>query len=170
LPIKKNWKGENKFMNKYLNLLLAIVFTSTFAACQQAPVDETKNVKVVQAMYDAFAKGDVDAVVAAMTLDIKWNEAENFPYADGNPYVGPQAVVDGVFSRLGADWEYWNLKIDHMVSSGDEVVVFGRYVAKNRSTGKAINAQFVHDWTVHGGKAANFQQYADTAQVLAAMQ
>jgi len=46
-----------------------------------------------------------------MSPDIQWNEAENFVYADGNPYVGPDAVVNGVFARLGAEWEYWNLEV-----------------------------------------------------------
>jgi hypothetical protein len=31
-----------------------------------------------------------------------WNEAEDTPLADRNPYVGPQAVGEGVFGRLMA--------------------------------------------------------------------
>jgi hypothetical protein len=37
-----------------------------------------------------------------MDPSIEWNEAENFIYADRNPYVGPQAVLEGVFTRLGS--------------------------------------------------------------------
>ena len=48
-----------------------------------------ENVAAVKAIYQAFATGDVPAVVGAMSPDIEWNEAENFPYADGNPYRGP---------------------------------------------------------------------------------
>jgi len=78
-------------------------------------------------------------------------------YADGNPYVGPDAVVNGVFARLGAEWEYWRLTVEDMLESGDKVVAFGRYAAQNKETGKIINAQFVHLWTVADGKAARFQ-------------
>ncbi len=46
-----------------------------------------KNVDLVQSMYGAFARGDVPAVLESMDSEIVWNEAENFPYADGNPYV-----------------------------------------------------------------------------------
>ena len=123
----------------------------------------------IQGMYDAFAVGDVEAVIAAMSDDIVWNEAESFPYADGNPYVGPDSVVNGVFARLGAEWEYWRLTIESMLESGEKVVAFGRYAAENKETGKVINAQFVHVWTVVDGKAVQFQQYADTAQVVDAM-
>ena len=38
-----------------------------------------ENVAVVKGIYQAFATGDVPAVVGAMSPDIEWNEAENFP-------------------------------------------------------------------------------------------
>jgi ketosteroid isomerase-like protein len=34
------------------------------------------NVSVVHGIYDAFGRGDVDAVFGAMTPDIEWDEAE----------------------------------------------------------------------------------------------
>jgi ketosteroid isomerase-like protein len=105
-----------------------------------------------------------------MDPEIEWNEAENFPYADGNPYIGPDAVVEGVFSRLGSEWEYWALDIDDIVGAGDVVIACGRYRAKSNQTGKEINAQFAHFWGLKDGKAAKFQQYADTHQVVRAVQ
>ena len=128
-----------------------------------------ENVSLVQGMYDAFAEGDVPTVLAAMDPQIVWNEAENFPYADGNPYVGPDAVVAGVFQRLVDEWEYWTLNIEQLLDAGDSVVALGRYDAKNKKTGAVISAQFVHVWNLRDGKAVRFQQYADTAQVAAAV-
>ena len=127
------------------------------------------NIEVISGMYESFATGDVPSVLAAMDSEIEWNEAENFPYADGNPYIGPNAVFEGVFMRLGTEWDYWNLDIDHILDAGDIVVACGRYRAKNKETGKEINAQFAHFWGLSGGKARRFQQYADTAQVTQAM-
>jgi len=129
-----------------------------------------QNVDLVRGMYDAFASGDVPAVLASFDPEIVWNEAENFPYADGNPYVGPQAVVDGVFARLGSEWEYWNLDIEEILDAGDRAIAVGRYHAKNKETGKVINAQFTHFWTIRDGKATRFQQYADTAQASKAVE
>jgi ketosteroid isomerase-like protein len=128
-----------------------------------------ENTQVVQAMYDAFAAGDVASVLAAMHPEIEWNEAENFPYADGNPYVGPEGVASGVFQRLVDEWEYWHLKVDELLDAGDSVVALGRYRAQNKETAREIDAQFVHVWRLRDGKAVGFQQYADTAQVAAAM-
>ena len=122
------------------------------------------NVDLVQSMYSAFANGDVPTVLDAMDPQIVWNEAENFPYADGNPYVGPDAIVKGVFMRLGSEWEYWNLNVETLHDAGDTVVALGRYQAKNKTTGIELNAQFAHIWGLRDGKAVTFQQYADTAQ------
>ena len=57
------------------------------------------NLENIQNMYAAFARGDGPAVLAGMDPAIVWNEAENFPYADRNPYTGPAAVAEGVFFR-----------------------------------------------------------------------
>ena len=128
------------------------------------------NVSTVQKVYDAFALGDIPAVLAQFDDKIIWNEAENFPYADGNPYIGPDAVLNGVFARIGAEWEYWKLTEMSLSEMGtDQVFASGRYDAKNKKTGKKINAQFVHVWTVEEGKATGFQQHTDTKQVARAV-
>lgn len=123
------------------------------------------SVEVVRSMYGAFAVGDVPAVLEKMDPRIEWNEAEGFPYADGNPYIGPDAVVEGVFARLGSEWDDWSLTIDELLDAGDTVVATGRYRGTYKQSGDAIDAQFVHVWKVQDGKAVSFQQYTDTAQV-----
>ena len=35
-----------------------------------------QSVEVVKGLYEAFGRGDVPAVLGAMTEDIEWNEAE----------------------------------------------------------------------------------------------
>jgi hypothetical protein len=61
--------------------------------------------KLVKRLYDAFAEGDVETVLACMSPEVVWNEAEGFPYADGNPYIGPEAVLHGVFARCIEEWD-----------------------------------------------------------------
>jgi hypothetical protein len=45
-----------------------------------------KTCDIVKGLYDALGKGDVPAVLGAFDPQIQWREAENFLYADGNPY------------------------------------------------------------------------------------
>lgn len=129
------------------------------------------NLNIIKGAYNAFATGNIPAFLGAMDTEIEWNEAENFPYSDGNPYIGADAIVQGVFARIGADWEYFTLS-DHVfhVTLDAMVIVTGRYNAKHRVTGKVIRAQFTHMWTLKNGRIIQYQQYADTLQVTNAMQ
>lgn len=123
------------------------------------------NVDLIHAIYDAFAAGDIAGVLGGMSPDIVWNEAENFPYADRNPYRGPEAVLHGVFARIGAEWDAFEAVAEELIDGGDTVVALGRYRGTCKATGRAIDAQLAHVWRIEGGKAARFQQYADTLQV-----
>ena len=127
------------------------------------------NVTVVRGMYEGFAAGDIAAVLGAMSPDIVWNEAENFPYADGNPYVGPQAVAEGVFARCISEWDGFGVEIDEFLDAGDTVVALGHYVGTCKTTGKPIRAQLAHVCRLADGKVTRFQQYTDTLQVTDAM-
>jgi uncharacterized protein len=123
-----------------------------------------ENVAVVRGIYDAFAAGEIGAVLGAMSPDIEWNEAEGFPYADGNPYVGPQAIAEGVFARCGSEWDGFTVAIDEVLDAGDTVIALGRYLGTYKATGKPVRAQLAHVWRIADGKAVRFQQYADTLQ------
>ena len=128
-----------------------------------------ENVAVVKGIYHAFATGDVPAVVAAMSPDIEWNEAENFHYADGNPYRGPDAILGGVFARIGADWEGFSVEPEQFLDAGDTVIMTGRYTGSHNATGQAMNPQVAHFWTLADGKVVRFQQLVDTLAVARAM-
>ncbi len=132
---------------------------------QLGVVSAPGNLAVVDGLYQAFAKGDVPAVLAAMDANIVWNEAENFPYADQNPYIGPDAVLNGVFARIGAEWEYWNLtdiQLHDMLNN--KVLATLRYKAKHKTNKKTIDSQTAHLWTLKDGKITAFQQFTDTKQ------
>lgn len=120
----------------------------------------------IENMYNAFAEGNIPAVLAGMDDNIVWNEAEGNSLADGNPYKGPDAVLNGVFARLGAQWENFRLadiKLHEM--SNNQMLATLRYHGKNIETGITINAQAAHHWTLKDGKVIGFQQYVDTKQL-----
>jgi len=125
----------------------------------------TAGVEVVRGIYDAFAKGDVPGVLGLFDEGIVWNEAEHFPYADGNPYVGPQAVLEGVFARCIGEWDGFAAQVDELIDAGDTVVALGRYLGTCKATGRAQSTQMAHVWRVEKGKVVRFQQYADTLGV-----
>lgn len=155
---------KNK-QKSFLSILGVITLTILISACTQMQ-SSNPNVEIVQGMYDAFATGDVPAVLAKMSPDIVWNEAESNALADGNPYIGPDAVVEGVFARLGQEWESFTLTDQSLYAVGEDMVlVTGRYRGKHAATGKMIDAQHVHLWWFEDGMATRFQQYVDTKQL-----
>ena len=83
------------------------------------------NSEIIQGLYESFAQGDVPAVLGTMADDIQWTEAEGFPLA--GTYVGPQAVLEGVFMRLGEIGDEWAAVPEQVVADGDTVVALGNY-------------------------------------------
>ncbi|HEX5733278.1 MAG TPA: nuclear transport factor 2 family protein [Blastocatellia bacterium] len=126
------------------------------------------NLNLVQGVYDAFAKGDIPTVLGFLSSDVAWTEAEGFPY--GGTYTGPDAVLEGVFMRLGAEWEVFAAVPDEFIDGGDTVVVLGKYSGTYKATGKSFQANFAHVWKVREGKAVRFVQYVDTLIVHRALQ
>jgi len=124
------------------------------------------NISLIDGLYKAFAVGDIPSVLGIMDAEIVWNEAEGNSYADGNPYIGPEAVLNGVFARIGADHEYFNLEdiILHEMSN-DQVLATLRYKGKLKENGAIFDTQAAHLWTLKDGKVIAFQQYVDTKQL-----
>jgi ketosteroid isomerase-like protein len=124
-----------------------------------------ENLRIVKQIYQCFASGDIPGLLALLSPDIEWNEAENFPYSDGNPYRGPDAVLKGVFARVGNDWNSFAAHPAQIFDAGDTIIMFGRYSATHKATGRSMNPQVAHIWTLAGGKAVRFQQLVDTLAV-----
>ena len=128
------------------------------------------NVTVVKNIYEAFGRGDIPTVLGSMSPDIRWHEAEGNPYMpSGEAWVGHDALVKHLFTRIGAEWDGFAIHIKSMYGAGDHVIVEVRYSGTYKPTGKSIDAQACHVWDVKHGKVIKFQQYADTAQLQTAM-
>lgn len=121
------------------------------------------NKEIIQGLYDNFASGDVAAVTAIFAEDISWTEADGFPLA--GTYIGPKAVVENVFMRLGEFSDNWGVVVDRLVADGDTVVADGKYNWNHKKSGEPCEARMAHVWTLAGGKATSFLQHVDSARV-----
>jgi ketosteroid isomerase-like protein len=126
-----------------------------------------QNTQIIDTLYKAFSTGDMPTVLGLMHPKIEWNEAESNSLADGNPYIGPDAILEGVFARLGANHEHFGLQDVKIHGMSDNMVLATlRYDAKVKATGKSYNAQAAHLWTLNDeGKIIAFQQYVDTKKL-----
>lgn len=133
---------------------------------QMGILSNPDNIGVLQGAYDNFAKGDIPSVIGVLDPKVVWNEAEGNALAEGNPYIGPDAVLNGIFTRVGNDYDYFNLSdIQLHDMANNKVLATLRYQAKLKKNGAIIDAQAAHLWTLKNGKVTAFQQYVDTKQL-----
>ncbi len=129
-------------------------------------LDPEDNRVIINGIYQSFSAGDVPSVLASLDPNVVWMEAEGNALADGNPYKGPDAVLKGIFNRIGEEYETFslaNIKLHEMAN--DEVLATLRYNGKLKANGATIDAQAAHLWTLSNGKVIGFQQYVDTKQL-----
>lgn len=118
---------------------------------------------VVNQMYQGLAAGDIPGALGTLSPEVEWIEAEGFPY--GGTYRGPQAVLTGVFARLGDEWSGFAAVPDSIVGEGSHVAVRGWYSGTNKASGRSFRARFVHWFEVEGDHIVRFEQITDSAKV-----
>ena len=128
------------------------------------------NVSLLKNLYESFGRGDIPAVLGAMSPDIKWHQAESNPYMpSGEAWVGPDAVLKNLFMRIGTEWDGFAVHPKSFHSAGDSVNVECRNSGTYKATGKSMDTQVCHVWDVRNGKVTRFQQYVDTAKLQVVM-
>lgn len=123
----------------------------------------------VKAFYVALGQGDVSAVLALLTPDARWTEAEGFPYYSGT-WIGPDAVRDNLLVPVARDWADFKATPEDFLVQGDRVVSLGLYTGIFKRSGRSVAAKFAHVWTTAGSQISGFEMYTDTAKVREAMQ
>lgn len=127
----------------------------------------TDNVTAVRSAYAAFAAGDIPVVLAMLDPDVEWIEAAGGPY--GGTFRGPQAVVDGLFTRLGGEWTEFRVEPEEFIAAGEAVAVVVTYRGTYKATGRSMQARVVHVWHFREGRVVRWEQFADTAMINSAL-
>jgi ketosteroid isomerase-like protein len=123
------------------------------------------NVRFIQGIYEALAKGDGPALLAAFDPRIEWNEAEHYTFWNGGPFIGADAIVQGVMARVPATFgDTFRIEVTRILDCGSVVVMEGRYHGVAQATGTTVDAQVTHVWDIADSKIVKFQQYTDTWQ------
>jgi uncharacterized protein len=116
----------------------------------------------VKLFYSSLAAGDSLAALQLLDPGIEWTEAERTPYFAGT-LIGIDAVIAGLFTPLGRDFDNFTTTPSDFVTEHDRVVSIGRYTGIRKSNGGAMSAPFVHVWTVANGRLHRFVQFTDSA-------
>ncbi len=127
------------------------------------------NLEMIQSTYEGSASSNAKHLAEALSEKAEWTEAEGFPY--GGTYIGVEAIMENVFSRLGSEWDDYKASVNtyHEVSEKDVIIAEGMYSGVYKETGKSFEAEFVHVWQLENGKIVKFKQYVDSHLVREAM-
>jgi uncharacterized protein len=127
--------------------------------------DTADNVAFVRDLYDAFARRDIDALLAALAPDVVIEQTSLLPW--GGRHLGAEGF--GVFvTRLLAHLDT-TLEVGELVPAGDHVVEIGHSRGRVLANGADYRVREVHLWEVRDGKVVAFHAYADTPAMLAAL-
>ena len=121
------------------------------------------NEALVRGVYAAFARGDLEAVLAAFDAQIVWHTPATLPWSRGD-YRG-HAGVREYFTSFMAHLEAPRILPDALFVCGDRVVGLGAERARVRATGAAFAAEFAHIWTLRGGRVVRLHGIVDTAAI-----
>jgi ketosteroid isomerase-like protein len=124
-------------------------------------VNQTQNVEIVQHVYTAFAKFDVNAILKMLSPDVVWGEPSN-PL---NPAAGTRHGHAGFLEWLNIgkqSEEILVLEPRKFLTDNDTVAVVGYTKCLAKVTGKSYETDFVHLVTIKDGKITRFQEFFDT--------
>jgi uncharacterized protein len=127
------------------------------------------NVTLVETLYAAFKRGDIAPIIAAMAGDVVWT-VHGRP--KDHPALGTAKAPAGVQKFFGiiADTQTaTDFSPREFHATGDKVFVLGHYDWTFRKSGKTVSADWVHIFTIRGGKVTSFDEFTDTAQFAEAM-
>jgi uncharacterized protein len=123
--------------------------------------DNMANMTTVQEVYAAFAKRDMDAILARLSPDVVWSELSN-PF---NPSAGTRHGHARFleWAQSGRDAEDIELFEPRQFLLGqDAVAVVGHMRCRARNTGRVYESDFMHLVTFSEGKISGFQEFFDT--------
>ena len=120
--------------------------------------------QIVKRFYRLYAIKDIPSTMDLFDPQVEMHPAENFIYATGKPYVGPEAIRSNIFTRVDDDWDGFTATTEEILGAGEVVISRGRYRGTFKATGTAIDAEFVHVFRFKNGKIVMWQSYTDTAQ------
>jgi len=136
--------------------------------------DEARNVEILKKAYGRW--GDTLGECAQEWLDICADNISFGSIAQGTPAAASylteyrsRDALKAYFEGLSRDWQMIEFAAEHFVAQGDRVVMLGRCAWRYKKTGKVVWTHKADSWRMANGKAVEFFEYYDTAQVHAAI-
>ena len=125
-----------------------------------------ENVEIVQRLFDAVGRGDIEGALRYVRSDGQWVNPDNAMEP------GTRRGLDGVRTALAAlrdSFADLRFEFDQMDDLGDRVLVTGRFSGVGRASGAAFGPRsFGSLVTLAGGKVLRYQWFLEPEEALEA--
>ncbi|HEY2335528.1 MAG TPA: nuclear transport factor 2 family protein [Solirubrobacterales bacterium] len=117
------------------------------------------NVDTARSAYEAFGRGDLEALKEMMAEDSAWLTSDELPL--GGETQGRDAIV-GNFAQIPNYWSSFSVEPKEFIDAGEWVVIRGTQRAGTDSD--SFEAPFAHLMKFADGKLVRGEFYADSAK------
>ena len=124
------------------------------------------NVDVVQGAWDAFGRGDIDAVLDTIAPSAETRVPESLPW--GGTFTGPEGFQD-FLAKLDASFEVFSATPQKVLGADDNHVVVVATTKGRAKGGGTLESTAIWLYQLRDGKIADAESFGDTAQVLEAL-
>jgi hypothetical protein len=128
------------------------------------------NVKTIQAVYEAFGRGDLPTILDALADDVNWgSESASSEVPWWGVRKGKDAAAD-FFAQLAGNSETLEFTPLVMIGEGDDVLTVVHYRARSTKTGKSVDMEIHHHFRFSGDKISRYRGSEDTLQTFRAFE
>lgn len=122
-------------------------------------------VDVVRALYGAFERHDVEAVLSCFDENVEISQSEELPWGGlHHGHDGAMRFFGSLMSHIATQVE-----VDRLLVAGDTVVETGRTTGMALSSGREFSIAETHVFKVRDGKVVRMEAYVDNAAMLDAL-
>lgn len=121
--------------------------------------------EVVGAVYEAFGRGDLDALLNCVHSEAEWCQTEAgapHPVLDIGRGIGHDAVR-AYFGQVGQHMAITKFAPLVIAGSGDDVLALIELEFADPGVGKTVNVREVHHFVVRDGQIVFYEPILDTA-------
>jgi ketosteroid isomerase-like protein len=120
-------------------------------------------IETVKKIYEAFGRGDVDAILAEVHDDVDWAIESSVA---GAPWHGPRrnkSEVRRFFEEIAGSISVTEFAPFSFAANDTDVFAVIRFALTAKATGKSGATQLHHWWRFQGGKISHYRGTEDTA-------
>ena len=125
-------------------------------------------IEAVQRLYEAYGRGDVDAVLAELADNVDWSAEAASTSAPWYGKFRGKGEVPRFFKEIGSSIDVSEFTPLSFTSNDTDVIVAVHWAFTVKATGKGTAMNMHHWWRFADGKIVFFRGSEDTEQTAAA--